>query len=189
MFFSLVHLDIEDTNFIVNTVQKDTEFLASKNIILYSLRFCVERLNTNDDDGINMSALSMSRPSDNEVQKRNRFKSSDRMFSRHNRRLSEFYKGGSVYSSEHQLVKEEDFGSYSNLTELEQVYHIGIINFLNSWSFTRKVNSKLRQVKEHNCRSTDHAVHPDCYRKRLLNFIEKTLFQFSRMANDTEFFD
>lgn len=109
------------------------------------------------------------------------------MFASNNKRLSEFYKGGSIYSSENQFIKEEDFGSNTNLNELEQIYHIGIINFLNSYSFSRKMISKVQKVKEINSSDRHEVVEPDCYRKRLLNFIEKTLFQFSRMANDSEF--
>lgn len=46
LYFNLLQLDEDDNNYIIRTLERDTEFLALHNITHYALKLTVERLDS-----------------------------------------------------------------------------------------------------------------------------------------------
>lgn len=69
------------------------------------------------------------------------------MLNRRNKRLSEF-NTGSVYSNDTGIIKldydtmknVDNTDNMTTIVDLQQVYHIGIVNYLETWTLSKRIN-------------------------------------------------
>ena len=165
----LIRIRESDLEILMSNLERDTQFLQDLDIMDYSLLLVVEHLKK-------PLPFSVRKP---QFQNQNTSRLSDR---------TDIQKKGRALGSgtSSKTVRKQMFNEYGRNVFLSEdrtmIYHIGIIDYLQEWNFSKKLE---RSIKVHILKRKGKlisAVEPTFYRTRFLDYM-RTIFKYNQEKN------